>query len=55
MNLIFLYFNQLFSNIPSLVTKFETVKNQIVSINIDPRKLTPAKGWKWLAWHGSWR
>ena len=36
-------FNQLFSNIPSLATKFETVKNQIVSINIDPRKLTLAK------------
>lgn len=36
-------FNQLFSNIPSLATKFETVKNQIVSINIDPRKLTSAK------------
>ena len=36
-------FNQLFSNIPSLATKFETVKSQIVSINIDPRKLTLAK------------
>lgn len=36
-------FNQLVSNIPALAAKFETVKNQIVSINIDPRKLTPAK------------
>ena len=36
-------FNQLFSNIPLLATKFETVKNQIVTINIDPRKLTLAK------------
>lgn len=36
-------FNQLFINIPPLATKFETIKNQIVSINIDPRKLTPAK------------
>lgn len=36
-------FNQLFSNIPTLATKFETARNHIVSINIDPRKLTPAK------------
>ena len=36
-------FNQLVSNIPALAAKFETVKNQIVSINIDPRKLTSAK------------
>lgn len=36
-------FNQLLNNIPSLVTKYETVKNHIVSINIDPAKLTPAK------------
>lgn len=36
-------FNQLFSNIPALATKIETIKNQIVSINIDPGKLTPAK------------
>ena len=31
-------FNQLFSNIPSLATKFETVKNQIVSIPPRPRR-----------------
>lgn len=36
-------FSQLFSNIPTLATKLETVRSHIVSINIDPRKLTPAK------------
>ena len=36
-------FSQLFSNIPTLATKLETVRSHIVSININPRKLTPAK------------
>lgn len=35
--------NQLFSNIPAVATKYETVKKHIVSINIDPTKLTAAK------------
>lgn len=36
-------FSQLFSNIPAVVAKYQTVKKHIVSINIDPSKLTPAK------------
>lgn len=36
-------FNQLLRNIPALATKLETTKSHIVSINIDPQKLTSAR------------
>ncbi|WGE33675.1 hypothetical protein NYR61_09370 [Actinobacillus genomosp. 1] len=36
-------FNQLFNNVPSLSAKYQAVKNHIVNINLDPRKLTPAR------------
>lgn len=36
-------FSQLVSNFPTLANKLEMMRSHVVSINIDPRKLTPAK------------
>ncbi|AIZ79950.1 hypothetical protein [Actinobacillus equuli] len=36
-------FNQLFNNVPSLAAKYQAVKSHTVNINLDPRKLTPAR------------